>query len=40
VGDPLAEDVPGEGGLEFGAVVGLDDLGLERQTVDDVGDAP
>ncbi|MCX5328357.1 MULTISPECIES: hypothetical protein [unclassified Streptomyces] len=36
VGDAFVEDVPVEGGLEFGAVVGLDDLDLERQAVDDV----
>jgi hypothetical protein len=36
VGDALVEDVPVEGGLELGAVVGLDDLDLERQALDDM----
>ncbi|MFB9638880.1 hypothetical protein ACFFR9_35645 [Streptomyces spiralis] len=36
VGDALVEHVPMEGGLEFGAAIGLDDLDLKRQALQHV----
>ena len=36
VADAAVEEVPVEGALELGPVVGLDDLDLERQLLEDV----